>query len=88
MKYKISMSTYNMDIIQAFSLLGNKKSQYIEQAVLNFLATAKGKDTLRLIAEYSRKSNHNAATGKRTRSEQEDRVEKKSDRIYFDSFLA
>jgi hypothetical protein len=86
-KYKISMSTYSIDIIQAFSVLGNRKSQFIEQALLNFLGTEKGKDTLRLIEDHGRKRNHNATTGKRTRSEQVDQVEKESGKVDVDSFL-
>ncbi len=87
MKYKISMSTYNLDIIEAFTALGYKKSQYIEQALINFMGTAKGKDTLRLMTEHYRKVDHNAAKGKRTHSEQKNRVEDGSGRISVDSFL-
>ena len=86
MKYKISLTTYNVDVIEAFSSLGNKKSQYIEQALLNFLGTTKGKDTLKLM-EHTRENNHNATYGKTTRSEQKDRVKKESGGINVDSFL-
>jgi len=85
-KYKISLTTYNVDVIEAFSSLGNKKSQYIEQALLNFLGTTKGKDTLRLM-EHTGKNNHNAVNDKRTRSEQNDQVEQEPGGINVDSFL-
>jgi hypothetical protein len=86
-KYKISMSTYNLDIIEAFSTLGNKKSQFIEQALLNFIGTTKGKDTLRLMAEHKSEVKHNVTKGKRTPFEQKDRIEKESGRMSVDSFL-
>jgi hypothetical protein len=85
-KYKISFTTYNVDVIEAFSSLGNKKSQYIEQALLNFLGTTKGQDTLRLMLQ-TKENNHHAANDKRTRSEQKDRVEQEPGGINVDSFL-
>jgi len=86
-KYKIGLSTYNLDIIDAFSALGNRKSQFIEQALINFMVTAKGKDTLRLMTEINRKVDHSSVRDKRTRPEQKDRVEKGSGRTNVDSFL-
>ena len=86
MKYKISLTTYNVDVIEAFSSLGNKKSQYIEQALLNFIGTTKGKDTLRLMLQ-TKENNHHAVNGKTLRSEQKGRVEQEPGGINVDSFL-
>lgn len=88
MKFKISLSTYSIDLIEAFSALGNKKSQFVEQALVNFLGTKKGRDTLRLMAENKAKIEQKAAKGERTRREREVQVGEESGRISVDSFLS
>jgi hypothetical protein len=88
MKVKISLSTYNLDIIEAFMALGNKKSQFIEQALVNFLGTKKGKDTLRLMAEHKAKIGYKAPRGERTSSEREVSSQEGSGKISVDSFFA
>jgi len=87
MKVKISLSTYNLDIIEAFMALGNKKSQFVEQALVNFLGSKKGKDTLRLIAEHKAKIGYKAPKGERTSSEREVSPREVSCKINVDSFF-
>ncbi|HWR57488.1 MAG TPA: hypothetical protein VN328_01255 [Thermodesulfovibrionales bacterium] len=87
MKYKIGLSTYNLDIIETFSALGNRKSQFIEQALIDFLQTEKGKNTLRLMTERTQKIGYKAAKGNVARSERKDEAKEGSDKIDVDSFL-
>ena len=88
MKFKISLSTYNLDIIETFTALGNKKSQFLKQALVNFLGTKKGKDTLRLMAEHKAKIEYKAPKGEKTSSEQAVSPQEGSGRISVDRFLA
>lgn len=88
MKYKISLSTYCLDIIDVFSVLGNRKSQFTEQALINFIGSKKGKDTLKLMAEHNRKIEHKAAKGERTRPERKVPTEEVPGKISVDSFLS
>lgn len=88
MKFKISLSTYSLDIIEAFSALGNKKSQFIEQALVSFIGSKKGKDTLRLMARPEREIEHKTPKKEKTCSEQKGPVEQGTRRISIDSFLS
>ena len=65
MKYKISLSTYDPDIVAALSILGYKKAEFIEQALGFFLNTRKGKAMMKLMTGSIPKINH-AATGGKT----------------------
>ncbi|MGD0884349.1 MAG: hypothetical protein ABSA46_05630 [Thermodesulfovibrionales bacterium] len=85
MKYKIGLSTYNLDIINAFSSLKNRKSQFIEQALIHFIQTEKGRNTLRLLVEHNQKITFEVAKG--TRSESKGQAEKGLGKIDVDNFL-
>jgi hypothetical protein len=87
MKYKISLSTYNPDIVEVFSVLGYKKSQFIEQALIHFIGTKKGKNTMRLMAGEVTKVNHDMKQIRRIRSERKARDQGGSDRISLDGFF-
>ena len=58
MKYKISLSTYDPDIVDALSRLGYKKAEFIEQALALFLNTRKGKAMMKLMTGSMPKINH------------------------------
>ncbi|MDA8105783.1 MAG: hypothetical protein M0Z71_10430 [Nitrospiraceae bacterium] len=58
MKYKISLSTYDPDIVAALSSLGYKKAEFIEQALGFFLNTKKGKAMMKLMTGGIPKVNH------------------------------
>jgi hypothetical protein len=88
LKYKISFTTYSVEIVEAFETLGNKKSQFIEQALLHFLGTAKGQETLTLMNEPSRKVSHNAAKKQDIHSKTEKGGREESGKINIDNFLA
>ena len=89
MKFKISLSTYNLDIIEAFSVLRNKKSQFVEQALLNFIGTKKGKDTIKFMLESTKViyKIDNARVEKKILPENMKETKEELGRISVDNFL-
>lgn len=55
MKYKIILSTYDVEIIKALDSLGNKKSKFVEIALTHFLKSKKCRETLKILTGADRK---------------------------------
>lgn len=87
MKYKISLSTYSLDIIEVFTVLGNRKSQFTEQALLNFIGSQKGKDTLKLLLEKEKTMCGHSKDKTVTSRQEIHHEEERSEKISLDGFL-
>jgi len=87
MKYKISLSTYNPAIVEALSDLGYKKSQYIEQALIHFLKTKKGKTTLRLMVHNTTKVHRNEGKRMVYHPERKPIAQEEAVKVCLDGFL-
>jgi len=58
MKYKIHLTTDDPEIIEAFQKVGERsKGKLVEKALIYFLSSKKGKDTLELMSKKSKELN-------------------------------
>lgn len=82
MKYKIILTTYDTQVIEALDKLGRKKNQFVEKAIALFLETKRGKDMLKVMTKGSGRE-RNATDDQKERSKKAE----KSGSLNLDEFL-
>ncbi len=68
MRYKVHLNTEDPEIIEAFKKIGERsKGKLIEKALVYFLSSKKGKDTVELMAKKQKnKEQHSKKTNEET----------------------